>query len=107
MAHHVTKSSHARLVDRLNRFPQGAPPSDLLFKILKILFTEKEAGLVSLLPIKPFTVDKAARIWKMDVSSSRKILESLAQKAIWWIWIKMERPNMSCRRPWLVFLNFP
>ena len=82
MAHHVTKSSHARLVDRLNRFPQGAPPSDLLFKILKVLFTEKEASLVSLLPIKPFTVDKAARIWKLDAASARNILETLAEKAI-------------------------
>ncbi len=82
MAHHVAKSSHARLVDRLNRFPQGAPPSELLFKILKILFTEKEAGLVSLLPIKPFTVDKAARIWKMDATSARNVLETLADKAV-------------------------
>ena len=82
MAHHVTKSSHARLVDRLNRFPQGAPPSDLLYKILKVLFTEREAGLVSLLPIKPFTVEKAARIWKMDRPSARRVLDTLAEKAI-------------------------
>jgi hypothetical protein len=52
----------------LNRFPQGAPPSELLYKILKMFFTEKEAGLVALLPIKPFTAKKAARIWKMNLS---------------------------------------
>ena len=82
MAHHVQKSHHARLVDRLNRFPQGAPPSELLFKILKNLFSEEEAGLVSLLPIKPFTVEKAARIWKKDETATRRMLETLAERAL-------------------------
>ncbi len=67
MAHHTLKTSYSSLSDRLNRFPQGAPPSDLLFGILKILFSEKEAELVSTLPIKPFTAEKASRIWKMDL----------------------------------------
>jgi ferredoxin len=59
MAHHTLKTSYSDLVERLNRFPQGAPPSELLNKILQVLFSEKEAQLVSLLPIKPFTAEKA------------------------------------------------
>lgn len=82
MAHHLTKSGYANLVDRLNRFPQGSPPSPLLDKILQILFTEKEAALVALLPIKPFTAHKAARIWKMDLSQARKTLDTLASRAM-------------------------
>jgi len=82
MAHHTIKSSYSSLADRLNRFPQGAPPSDLLFKILKMLFSEKEAHLVSLMPIKPFTAKKASRIWKMDLSSTQKVLDKLAGRAI-------------------------
>ena len=82
MAHNTIKSSYARLSDRLNRFPQGAPPSELLFKILSMLFSEKEANLVSLLPIKPFTAIKASRMWKMDISSSQKILDELAGRSI-------------------------
>ena len=66
MAHRTIKSAYSQLSDRLNRFPQGAPPSELLFSILKILFSEKEAGLVSRMPIKPFTAKKASRIWKMN-----------------------------------------
>ena len=58
MAHHYSNSLYDRLADRLNRFPQGAPLSKSLFEILKILFTEREAGLVAQLPIKPFTVDR-------------------------------------------------
>ena len=48
MAHHTLKSGYENLVDRLNRFPQGAPPSKTLFEILRVLFDEKEAGMVSL-----------------------------------------------------------
>lgn len=82
MAHHTVKSGYSRLVDRLNRFPQGAPPSELLFKILKMLFSEKEAKLVANLPIKPFTAEKASGIWKMDLASTQKVLETLAGRGI-------------------------
>ncbi|MBF9017599.1 MULTISPECIES: 4Fe-4S dicluster domain-containing protein [unclassified Oceanispirochaeta] len=82
MAHRTLKNSYSSLADRLNRFPQGAPPSEYLFKILSILFTEKEAELVSTLPIKPFTSEKASQIWKLDINSTRKILDNLADKAI-------------------------
>ena len=82
MAHHTIKSSYANLADRLNRFPQGAPASEVLFKILKMLFSEKEAQLVALLPIKPFTTAKASQIWKMDLKSTQKILDDLAGKAV-------------------------
>jgi ferredoxin len=82
MAHHTLKSSYARLTERLNRFPQGAPPSELLFKILKILFSEKEAALVASLPIKPFGAQTAARIWKMELAEARRVLDALSDRAI-------------------------
>jgi ferredoxin len=82
MAHLTARSGYESLVDRLNRVPQGAPPSDLLFSILKMLFSEREAGLVALLPIKPFTAEKAAKIWKMRPVEARKILDKLAGRAI-------------------------
>ena len=59
MAHRtLKKSSYESLADRLDKFPLGVHPSELLFRILKTLFSEREAELVSLLPIKPFTVEK-------------------------------------------------
>lgn len=82
MAHRTIKSDYQQLVDRLNRFPQGAPPSDVLYQILRMLFTEKEAGLVALLPIKPFTAQKAAQIWRMKPAEAQKILDELAGRAI-------------------------
>jgi ferredoxin len=84
MAHHNTikQNNYKRLAERYNRFPQGAPVSDLLFEILKILFSEREAGLVSLLPIKPFNAKKAAVIWKMKESDAKVILNDLADKGL-------------------------
>jgi ferredoxin len=82
MAHHTIKTSYMNLSDRLNRFPQGAPPSKLLFQILEILFSEREAELVSRLPIRPFTAARASRIWKMDAKSTQAVLDELAGRAI-------------------------
>ena len=82
MAHLTMKESYKKLVDRLNRFPQGAPPSELLYQILEMLFSEKEAEYVSLLPIKPFTAKKAAKIWKKPLAESQSILETLADRGI-------------------------
>lgn len=82
MSHHTLRTGYAELVERLNRFPQGAPPSETLYKILHILFDEKEAGLVALLPIKPFTADQASQVWKMPRVEARKILDGLASRAI-------------------------
>ncbi|MEX1298166.1 MAG: 4Fe-4S dicluster domain-containing protein [Desulfotignum sp.] len=82
MAHLTHRSGYDRLVERLNRFPQGAPPSDLLNKILGLLFSEPEARLVSLLPIRPFNVEKAASAWQMTPGRAEKILDRLASRAI-------------------------
>ena len=84
MAHHNTikAESYNGLAKRLNRFPQGAPPTELLFKILKVLFSEREAKLVSELPIKPFADKKAAAIWKLNLNDARVILNELADRGI-------------------------
>lgn len=82
MSHTTLKSGYTELVDRLNRFPQGAPPSESLYKILQMLFSEREAGLVALLPIKPFTAEQASRAWKMNLTETRKVLDELSSRAI-------------------------
>ncbi len=70
MAHHFNNSAYERLTERLNRFPQGAPPSPNLEKILSILMNEEEAALVALLPIKPFTAKTAAYTWKRSLAET-------------------------------------
>lgn len=82
MSHIVGKEAYKSLEERINRFPQGAPPSETLYKILGLLFSEKEASLVAQLPIKPFTVKTASKVWKMDEASTERTLQELASRAI-------------------------
>lgn len=84
MAHQNTIKyyNYKKLTRRLNLLPQGAVASDLLFEILKILFSEREAGLVSLLPIRPFNTRKASGIWKISESDAQHILNDLADRGI-------------------------
>jgi hypothetical protein len=82
MSHHTLTSGYSHLVDRLNRFPQGAPASETLYKILALLFSEREAGLVARLPIKPFTAEQASRAWKLSLAETQKTLDTLAGRAI-------------------------
>jgi Pyruvate/2-oxoacid:ferredoxin oxidoreductase delta subunit len=82
VSHVVGKSAYKSLEERLNRFPQGAPPSETLYKILSLLFSEKEAELAAQLPIRPFTAKTAAAIWKIDEVQAQLILEELASRAI-------------------------
>jgi ferredoxin len=82
MAHLAARSGYEKLVHRLNKYPQGAPPSELLFKILGVLMTEKEAALVALVPIKPFTAKTAARAWKTSLTEAQNTLDALASRAL-------------------------
>jgi ferredoxin len=82
MAHATLQPGYSHLVERLNRFPQGAPPSEVLFAILKLLFSEREAELVALLPIRPFNLKRAAKVWHMEDYQARLILDELASRAV-------------------------
>jgi Pyruvate/2-oxoacid:ferredoxin oxidoreductase delta subunit len=82
MAHHVARSGFAKLTERLNRAPQGAPPSESLYRILRVLFSEREAELVSLLPLKPFRAARAAAAWQVGEAEARRILDALAARAL-------------------------
>lgn len=82
MSHITAKNAYKSLEERLNKFPQGAPPSKTLYKILSVLFTEEEARLVAKLPIKAFRIKTAANIWNVSQSEAYKILDNLAKKAL-------------------------
>jgi Pyruvate/2-oxoacid:ferredoxin oxidoreductase delta subunit len=75
-------TGYHRLAVRLNRFPQGAPPSKALFDILAVLFSEQEAQWVARLPIRVFTAQRAAKAWQLGLGSARKILNRLCRKAL-------------------------
>jgi NAD-dependent dihydropyrimidine dehydrogenase PreA subunit len=82
MAHHTVKTAYLNLYERLNKFPQGAPYSETLFKILEMLFNEQEARLVAQMPIRPFGVKEAATIWEMSIPAAQKTLDELSGRAL-------------------------
>lgn len=82
MGHMATKDAYKKLENRINWFTQGAPASDTLYKILQVLFTEKEAKWMSLLPVRPFTLKKAAKIWNTSEAHAEAVLDHLCEKAL-------------------------
>jgi ferredoxin len=82
MGHLTSRAGYPELAERLNRFPQGAPPSESLYRILAVLMTEREAQVLAQMPIKPFTAQQAARILGLPVTETRTILDALASRAV-------------------------
>ena len=82
MAHATAKASYEQLSRRLNKFPVGAPPSELFYDILAMLFTEREARLVSRLPVAPFKAADAARAWATDTPQAERELDRLVERSL-------------------------
>jgi Pyruvate/2-oxoacid:ferredoxin oxidoreductase delta subunit len=82
MSHLDTDNGYGALIERLNRAPEGAPPSELLYKILALLFTEQEAQLLSALPMRPVSAATAAQIWRVREVTAFRTLEGLAERAL-------------------------
>jgi len=82
MGHLTSRDAYKNLEDRINWFTQGAPASETLTKILEVLFTEKEAKWVARLPIRPFTLKKAAQLWGTSEAKAEKLLDHLCEKGL-------------------------
>lgn len=82
MSHHTAKEAYEKFQRRLNRFPQGAPPSETLYKILRVLVDEQEAAFLAELPIRPFTAKRAAKALHVTVPEARKTLDELSSRAV-------------------------
>ena len=82
MGHLTTKDAYKNLEERINWFTQGAPPSETLYQILQVLYTEKEAKWVARLPVRPFTLKRAAKVWGTTEAKAEKLLNHLCEKAL-------------------------
>ena len=80
MGHITSKNAYKSLEERINWFTQGAPASETFYKILQVLFTEKEARVMSMLPVRPFTIKRAARIWNTSEAKAEKVLINYVKK---------------------------
>ena len=82
MRHLTSRDAYRNLEDRINWFTQGAPASETLTKILQVLFTAKEAKWVAKLPIRPFSLKKAAQLWGTSEAKAEKLLDRLCEKGL-------------------------
>lgn len=82
MGHLTAKDAYKSLEERINWFTQGAPPTETLYQILRVLYSEEEAKWMALLPIRPFTVKKAARVWDTSEAKAERFLNHLCEKAL-------------------------
>ena len=88
MGHITSRNHYDKLVERLNRFPQGAPPSETLYKLLSVLFSKEEAQFVSVLPVQAFTAQIASKRAKKPMEECEALLDGLASRAILLDWVK-------------------
>ena len=82
MGHLTSRDAYRNLEDRINWFTQGAAPSETLTRILRVLFTEKEAKWVAKLPIRPFSLKKTAQMWGTTEAKAEKLLDHLCEKGL-------------------------
>lgn len=82
MGHITSKDAYKNLEERINWFTQGAPASETFYKILQVLYEEREAKWVAMLPVRPFTIARAAKIWGTSEAHAEKVLDHLCEKAL-------------------------
>jgi Pyruvate/2-oxoacid:ferredoxin oxidoreductase delta subunit len=66
----------------MDRSIPGIYDSNTLYELLKILFTEEEAQLCSVMPLTYFSLSKIAKIWQKTEEESGSILTKLAGKGL-------------------------
>ena len=82
MGHIVANKAYRDLRNRLDKYAIGAPETQALYEILKIVFSEREARIASRMPMKFATIRTLARHLKMDRAELEPILTEMAEKAL-------------------------
>ncbi len=82
MAHLTARSGYRQLEARLNKFPQGTTPDELLYRIFSLLFSDEEAQRMARLPLRPFSAAKAAKAWSLNLEQAEALLEHLAARML-------------------------
>ncbi len=106
MAHLTSRQGYRELVERLNRAPQGAPPSPLLDRILELLFGEEDAQAAAQLPLRPFTPRRAARIWRVSAEEAKERLDNLAERSLLVDIVRKEETHYVLPPPMIGFFEF-
>jgi len=79
---HLTIHNYRSLQKRMDRFIPGIYDSKTLYELLKILFTDEEARLCSVMPLTYFSLSDIAKIWNKPEEEAESILNNLNSKGL-------------------------
>jgi Pyruvate/2-oxoacid:ferredoxin oxidoreductase delta subunit len=82
LGHSHHHGSVTRLRQQLDRYPLGAPGTELITDILRTIYTPEEAELAASLPLGFSTLGMLARQLKLSEDTLRAKLESMADKGL-------------------------
>ncbi len=76
------KEEYLALQRRLDQTQSGLPPSEELYEILKILYTEDEARLAATMPLRPSPLSAIARQTGRSVAELKPLMERMTGKGL-------------------------
>jgi len=79
---HLTTKHYLTLQKRMDCSVPGVYDSKNLYEILKILFTDEEAKLCSVMPLNYVSVKKMAGIWNKSEQEAEAVLDNLTRKGL-------------------------
>jgi len=103
---HLTIHNYRNLQKRMDRSIPGIYDSATLYELLKILFTDEEARLCSVMPLTYFTLGDIAGIWDKGEEETDHILQNLASKGLVYFDDHDGKKNYVLAPPVLGFFEF-
>ncbi len=103
---HLTMHSYRLLQKRMDRSIPGIYDSNTLYELLKILFTDEEARLCSVMPLTYFSLGDIAKIWGKTEEESEKIIQNLAGKGLVYCYGDADGKTFLLSPPVLGFFEF-
>ena len=78
----LTDIEYQKLRAKVDRYPVGAPPTDIIYEILRTLYTPEEAELASRMPLRFSPLGSLSRRFGMPESELQPKLEVLCDKGL-------------------------
>jgi len=79
---HLTLHNYRTLQKRMDRSIPGIYDTNTLYELLKILFTDEEARLCSVMPLTYFSLGDISKIWDKAEEEAENILHKLTSKGL-------------------------
>ena len=103
---HLTFYNYRNLQKRMDRSIPGIYDSNSLYDLLKILFTDEEARLCSVMPLTFFTINEISKIWNKSETEAESTLNNLASKGLVYSYQDNDRHTFLLSPPVLGFFEF-